>query len=109
MLSIFKQVYEYIFPKKTFQHKIGDVIFAFPNNKSSKKTRAVLKIYGNNGFIVCDIEKGGIYKEKPSLKLLSRQHFVKFNREKKKLDKKLWLGWIPLEEIRWSKRENREI
>ena len=109
MISTFKQFYESLFVKKTFEHKIGDVIFAKPNRKSSEKTRAVIKLYGNSGFIVCETNRGCLYREKASVKLLSRQHILKFNKKKGKIGRKVWLGWIPLEEITWIKKENRDF
>jgi len=104
MLPIFERIYKFIFAKKDFNYKIGDVVFLFPNKKSSERTKTILKVYGKNGFIFCEIDNICFENEKPSIKLLSRQYLLKFDREKGKLDKKLWLGWIPLEEINWIKK-----
>jgi len=109
MLPIFKQIYNYIFARKEFDHKIGDVVFLFPSKKCSKKTKTILKIYGRSGFIVCEKDKWNIKTTKSSVKLLSRQHILKFDKQKKKMGRKFWLGWIPLEEISWEKREKRDL
>lgn len=109
MLSIFDRIYNWFFSKRTFDHKIGEVVYASPTKKASEKTKAILKIYGRNGFIVCEVDKGGFKKTKPSVKLLSRQHFLKYNKEKGKMDRKFWMGWILLDEIVWEKIEKYRL
>ena len=105
MLSVFGQLYKKFFKKNKLDFKMGDVIYAFPNQGTSKKTRAIIKIYGKNGFIVCDTSFHPTLHRKKAIKLISRQYVRKFNREEKKLKKKIWVGWIPVEEISWTKRE----
>jgi|TARA_R100000315_G_C5099911_1_gene57282 hypothetical protein len=105
MLSVFNQLYKKFFKKNKVDFKMGDVIYAHPNQETSQKTRAIIKIYGKNGFIVCDTNCHTINHKKRSIKLISRQYVKKFNRKEQKLKKKVWVGWIPIEEISWTKKE----
>ena len=109
VLPVFKQIYEFIFPKKEFDYKVGEVAFFFPSSKASRKTKAILKIYGKSGFIVCKVATYGIERNKPSVKLLSRQMVLKYSRPKEKNNKKIWAGWIPLDEIDWIKKDKYKL
>ena len=107
MLSIFDKFYDLIFPKNKnkVDLKLGDVIYLLPNKKSSQKTRAVIKIYGKSGFIVCDTNSHFSCRKKRAMKLVTRGYIKKFNREDQKIKKKIWVGWIPLEEVSWTKKQ----
>ena len=81
MLSIFDQLYNFIFPKNKnkLDFKLGDVIYLFARNDASQKTRAIIKIYGKQGFIVCDSNFYPINRKKKAIKLISRQYRRKYN------------------------------
>jgi hypothetical protein len=62
-------------------------------------------MHGKNGFIVCDTRFYPVNPKKKAIKLISRQYIRKFNREEGKIKKKVWVGWIPIEEISWIKKQ----
>ena len=105
MISIFDQLYNLIFPKNKTDFKLGDVIYLHPNRESSQKTRIIIKVYGKNGFIVCDTNFYPINRKKKAIKLISRQYIRKFSRKEGKIKKKVWVGWLPVEEIEWIKKQ----
>ena len=107
MLSIFDQLYNFIFPKNKnkLDFKLGDVIYLFARNDASQKTRAIIKIYGKQGFIVCDSNFYPINRKKKAIKLISRQYRRKYNRREQKIKKQIWVGWIPIEEVSWIKKQ----
>jgi hypothetical protein len=105
VLSIFDKLYDLIFPKNKMDFKMGDVVFLFAKKESSQKTRAVIKLYGKQGFIVCDTNFYPINRKKKAIKLISRQYIKKYNRRERKMKKKIWVGWIPIEEISWIKKQ----
>ena len=105
MPYIFDQIFKFIFPENKPKFKIGDVVFLYPNQRSSQKTKAIIKIYGKNGFIVCDGNAYSTSNNKIGLRLISRQYIKKFSRKDMKIKKKIWVGWIPIEEVSWRKKE----
>ena len=105
MLSIFDQLYNLIFPKDKIEFKMGEVIYLLPNRESSQKTRIIIKMHGKNGFIVCDTRFYPVNRKKKAIKLISRQHTRKFSRRDGKIKRKIWVGWVPIEEISWIKKQ----
>lgn len=89
-----------------FKFKTGDIIYIYPNQKSSQRTKAIIKIYGKKGFVVCDNSVGQInFSGRPAIKLISRKFIKKFCREDKKIKKKIWIGNIPVEEFYWVQKK----
>jgi len=102
MKFIFDYVKKLIYGQNPYNFKTGDLIYIYPNQKSSLRTKAIIKIYGRRGFIVSDNAVGTINSSgNPSIKLISRNFIRKFCREEKKIKKKVWIGRIPVDEFSW--------
>ena len=102
MKFIFDYVKKLIYGPSPYDLKTGDLIYVYPNRKSTQRTRAIIKIYGKRGFVVSDNGLGSAnYTEKPTVKLISRNFIKKYCREDRKIKKKVWIGRIPVEEFSW--------
>jgi len=106
MKFIFDYVKKLIFGQNSHEFKTGDVIFLYSNRKSSQRTKAIIKIYGKKGFVVCD---GSItsnnFSGRPGVRMLSRQYIKKFCKRSQKVTKKVWIGYMPLDEFSWIERK----
>tara|TARA_R110002012_G_scaffold298190_1_gene496490 strand:+ start:428 stop:763 length:336 start_codon:yes stop_codon:yes gene_type:complete len=105
MLSIFDQLYNFIFPKSKVDFKLGDVIYLFAKKGASQKTRTIVKIYGKQGFIVCDSNFYPVNRKRRAIKVISRQYRKKYSRQDRKIKKQVWVGWIPVEEVSWIRKQ----
>jgi hypothetical protein len=102
MKFIFDYVKKLIYGQNNYNLKTGDLIYIYPNQKSSQRTRAIIKVYGKKGFVVSDNGIGNInYSEKPTIKLISRNFIKKYCKENKKIKRKVWVGRIPVNEFSW--------
>ena len=105
MKYVFDYVKNFFYGQNPHKLKTGELIYIYANQKSSRRTRAIIKIYGRKGFIVSDNSVGRLnYSGRPAVKLISRNFIKKFCREDKRIKKKIWVGLVPVEEISWVQK-----